>query len=133
MKLRRAGTCSLCQFLNTSITQITLVVHTYLPKYTIYSFRYHLSAAGTVLDNLEVSMSQHPELGKAQADLARCWIHYGLHLFGTSKKYIMERMCKEDVLDLGTLRVEYTNPLIVVSITVLQCQKRNSSLSPKKS
>lgn len=47
------------------------------------------------MDSLEATMSVHPELGKAQADLARCWIHYSLHLFGTSKKVILERMCKE--------------------------------------
>lgn len=67
----------------------------FLNKCQYVPARYHLSAAGTVLDSLEATMSVHPDLGKAQADLARCWIHYSLHLFGTSKKVILERMCKE--------------------------------------
>lgn len=67
----------------------------FLNKCHYLAARYHLSAAATVLDSLEATMSVHPELGKAQADLARCWIHYSLHLFGTSKKVILERMCKE--------------------------------------
>lgn len=66
-----------------------------------------MSAAGTVLDSLEATMSVHPELGKAQADLARCWIHYSLHLFGTSKKVILEQMCKEAEAQCGKLLIKY--------------------------
>lgn len=69
--------------------------------------RYHLAAAGCVLDKLEEKLLQHPDLGKAQADLARCWIHYGLHLFGMSKKVILERMCNEDMLPMGKLLFFY--------------------------
>lgn len=48
-------------------------------------------AAGAVLDRLEREMVVHPDLARAQADLARGWINYGLHLFSNSKAHLYDR------------------------------------------
>lgn len=57
------------------------------------SLRYHLSAAGSILDQLERDMIPHPELGKAQAELARGWIYYGIRLFEASKALESTKRC----------------------------------------
>lgn len=57
--------------------------------------RYYLSAAGNVLDRLERDMIDHPELAKAQAELARGWIYYALRLFDASKTKDIDRICNE--------------------------------------
>ncbi|XP_066257520.1 KIF-binding protein-like [Euwallacea similis] len=47
---------------------------------------YHLTAAESVLNTLEVSLVPNAEGYAVQADLARTWIYYGLQLFGFSRK-----------------------------------------------
>ncbi|KAJ8918277.1 hypothetical protein NQ315_014147 [Exocentrus adspersus] len=66
------------------------------------SARYHLTAAQTVLDPLEVGFTPNSLIYRAQAELARVWVNYGLHLFSISKKACLERALNEDsdVIDL---------------------------------
>lgn len=47
-------------------------------------------------------MVPHPDLGKAQAELARGWIYYGIRLFDASKTLEDTRRCNE-VFDNSTL------------------------------
>ncbi|XP_030767246.1 uncharacterized protein LOC115891003 isoform X2 [Sitophilus oryzae] len=47
--------------------------------------RYHLAAAESVLNPLEVSLAPNPEIYAVQADLARSWVFYGLQLFNYSR------------------------------------------------
>lgn len=65
----------------------------YLSKHDWISAKYHLSAAGSILDQLERDMVPHPRLGKAQAELARGWIYYGMKLFDASKSLEVDRRC----------------------------------------
>ncbi|KAJ8957612.1 hypothetical protein NQ314_006515 [Rhamnusium bicolor] len=58
--------------------------------------RYHLTAAQVVLDPLEAELTPNPLLHRAQAELARIWVNYGLHLFSVSKKFIMEKKWNEE-------------------------------------
>lgn len=68
----------------------------FLEKYSLnILFRYYLSAAGNVLDRLERDMVDHPDLAKAQAELARGWIYYALRLFDASKAKDIDRICTE--------------------------------------
>nr|CAI5832109.1 unnamed protein product [Callosobruchus analis] len=54
--------------------------------------RYHLTAAQMVLDPLEMAMNTNTAvLYRVQADLARVWVNYGLHLFSSSKKILIEK------------------------------------------
>lgn len=54
--------------------------------------RYHLTAAEIVLARLEYQLATNAELNRAQTELARTWIHYGLHLFNISKKVLLEEI-----------------------------------------
>ncbi|CAG9829932.1 unnamed protein product [Diabrotica balteata] len=56
---------------------------------------YHLRAAQTVLDPLETSLLPNTALFKAQADLARTWVQYGLHLFSRSRRSVMEKVWED--------------------------------------
>lgn len=47
------------------------------------------------MDRLERDMIDHPDLRKAQAELARGWIYYALRLFDSSKAKDIDRMCNE--------------------------------------
>ncbi|XP_018579803.1 KIF1-binding protein-like [Anoplophora glabripennis] len=64
--------------------------------------RYHLAAAQAVLDPLEVGFTPNPLIYRAQAELARVWVNYGLHLFSISKKACLERRLNDesDIIDL---------------------------------
>ncbi|CAH1117805.1 unnamed protein product [Phaedon cochleariae] len=57
--------------------------------------RYHLTAAQTVLDPLEVGMTPNILLFKTQAEMARVWVNYGLQLFSISKKSILQKMWED--------------------------------------
>lgn len=48
-----------------------------------------------MLDQLEKDMVPHPDLGKAQAEIARGWIYYGIRLFEASKSQESNRRCAE--------------------------------------
>lgn len=41
----------------------------------------------------EKEIREHPDLAKAQAELARGWVYYGLKLFEVSKEGEAERIC----------------------------------------
>ncbi|XP_028139251.2 KIF-binding protein-like [Diabrotica virgifera virgifera] len=56
---------------------------------------YHLRAAQTVLDPLETSLLPNIALFKAQADLARTWVQYGLQLFSRSRRSVMEKVWED--------------------------------------
>ncbi|XP_056635447.1 KIF-binding protein-like [Diorhabda sublineata] len=58
--------------------------------------RYHLTAAQTILDPLEVNLIPNETLFKAQADLARVWVSYGIQLFGLSKRSVLEKVWDEN-------------------------------------
>ncbi|CAG9853626.1 unnamed protein product [Phyllotreta striolata] len=58
--------------------------------------RYHLSAAQIVLDAVELTSSTNASFFKAQGDLARIWVNYGLQLFGISRKSILEKVWDEN-------------------------------------
>ncbi|XP_023018156.2 KIF-binding protein isoform X1 [Leptinotarsa decemlineata] len=57
--------------------------------------RYHLTAAQGVLDPLEIGLMPSPALFKAQAELARIWVNYGLQIFSVSKKSFLENIWNE--------------------------------------
>lgn len=58
--------------------------------------RYHLAAAQVVLDPLELTTAPNTMLFKAQGDLARVWVNYGLQLFGLSRRSILEKVWDEN-------------------------------------
>ncbi|GJQ78804.1 hypothetical protein Trydic_g2646 [Trypoxylus dichotomus] len=76
-------------------TRCARIAVLHLSKMRWLSARYYLSAAGNVLDRLERDMIDHPELAKAQAELARGWIYYALRLFDASKAKDIDRICNE--------------------------------------
>ncbi|XP_017784357.1 PREDICTED: KIF1-binding protein homolog isoform X2 [Nicrophorus vespilloides] len=80
----------------------TRVASLYLVKMLFVPARYYLSAAGSALDRVEAALIDHPELGKAQAELARGWIYYGLRLFDTSKSRDITKLCNKIFDDVPT-------------------------------
>ncbi|KAI4462674.1 kif1-binding protein [Holotrichia oblita] len=76
-------------------TRCARIAVLHLSKMRWLSARYYLSSAGNVLDRLERDMIDHPELAKAQAELARGWIYYALRLFDASKAKDIDRICNE--------------------------------------
>ena len=59
------------------------------------SLRYYLSTCESALVYFEKEIREHPELAKAQAELARGWVYYGLKLFEVSKEGETERICDD--------------------------------------
>lgn len=45
------------------------------------------------MDQLERDMVPHPDLSKAQAELARGWVYYGIRLFEASKAVEAAKRC----------------------------------------
>ncbi|XP_022902913.1 KIF-binding protein-like [Onthophagus taurus] len=76
-------------------TRCARIAVLHLSKMRWISARYYLSAAGSVLDRLERDMIDHPDLAKAEAELARGWIYYALKLFEASKAKDIDRICNE--------------------------------------
>ncbi|KAJ8956934.1 hypothetical protein NQ318_014353 [Aromia moschata] len=54
------------------------------------SARYHLAASQAVLDPLEAGVTPNPLVYRAQAELARIWVNYGLYLFSVSRKAVLD-------------------------------------------
>ncbi|KAJ8983142.1 hypothetical protein NQ317_014717 [Molorchus minor] len=52
--------------------------------------RYLLVAAQVILDPLEAGVTPNPLVYRAQAELARIWVNYGLYLFSVSRKSILD-------------------------------------------
>ncbi|KAF4514195.1 UNVERIFIED_CONTAM: hypothetical protein B566_EDAN019394 [Ephemera danica] len=76
--------------------------------------RHHLAAASTILDQLEVTLREHPEGTEQErdakketfrhrsADVARCWAKYGLNLLSVSQARLM-RLAADDNVQQSTL------------------------------
>ncbi|KAK4887643.1 hypothetical protein RN001_003914 [Aquatica leii] len=60
---------------------------------------YHLVAVEVLLLRLEKDDVKQVDISKTRGDLARAWIHYGLHLFGNSKLIFMDRQYPGNFVD----------------------------------
>ncbi|KAF7279382.1 hypothetical protein GWI33_007324 [Rhynchophorus ferrugineus] len=67
--------------------------------------RYHLVAAESVLNPLEISLNPNPEIFAIQGDLARSWVYYGLQLFESSRK-------SASMIDIEPDRLENASAII---------------------
>ncbi|KAH1020965.1 hypothetical protein HUJ04_010550 [Dendroctonus ponderosae] len=65
---------------------------------------YHLTAAESILNPLEVALIPNPEIHVAQADLARSWIYYGLQLFESSRKSLISKHIESDGIESEVLK-----------------------------
>ncbi|ERL94412.1 uncharacterized protein LOC109535069 isoform X1 [Dendroctonus ponderosae] len=65
---------------------------------------YHLIAAESILNPLEVALIPNPEIHVAQADLARSWIYYGLQLFESSRKSLISKHIESDGIESEVLK-----------------------------
>lgn len=77
------------------------LVTMFLTKYNWCYARYHLSVLEAIIDKSNIEKAnQKNEIAHSKAELARAWIHYGLHLYSASKKKMLELLYESDKEDI---------------------------------